>query len=99
VALDNPIEGDIDSASRVPPAYPWAPSLDHEETNMADPQRQWNTAKDWFLVTIPLAIVMPAVVFLVLRWAGQADFAVEGAIVSAGVVIGTAILRTFRNRE
>ena len=65
---------------------------------MTDPQRQWNTAKDWFL-TIPLAIGLAAVVFLVLTWVGEADFAVQGAIVAAGAIIGTAILRTFRDRK
>jgi hypothetical protein len=69
---------------------------------MTDPQRQRNTAKAWFL-RILVAIGAPAVVFLILKWAGQADFAVEGAIVSAcgiiSVVILPAILRTFRNRK
>jgi hypothetical protein len=69
---------------------------------MTDLQHQRITARDWFL-TILFAIGAAAVVFLVLKWAGQADFAVEGAIVSAGSIIGTAILTpilgTFRNKK
>ena len=60
------------------------------------------TAIEWFL-RILVTIGVPAVVFLVLKWAGQADFAVEGAIVSAcgiiTVVSVPAIVRTSRNRK
>ncbi len=60
------------------------------------------TAIEWFL-RILVAIGVPVVMFLVLKWAGQAEFAVEGAIVSACVIITVVIvapiLRTFRTRK
>jgi hypothetical protein len=60
------------------------------------------TAIEWFL-RILVAIGVPAVVFLVLRWAGQAEFALEGAIVSAcgliTVVILSPILRARRKKS
>jgi hypothetical protein len=68
---------------------------------MTDPQRQRNTAEHWFL-RILVAIGVPAVVFLVLKWTGQAEFAIEGAIVSAcgiiTVVILSPILRARRRK-
>ena len=59
------------------------------------------TAIEWFL-RILVAIGVPAVVFLVLRWAGQAEFALEVAIGSAcgiiTVVILSPILRARRKK-
>ena len=58
---------------------------------MTDPHRQRITAEHWFL-RILVAIGLPAVVFLILKWVGQAEFAVEGAIVSACAIITVVIL-------
>jgi hypothetical protein len=49
------------------------------------------TAIEWFL-RILVAIGLPVVVFLVLKWAGQADLALGGAIVSACAIITVVIV-------
>jgi len=58
------------------------------------------TAIEWFL-RILVVLGVPVVVVLVLKWAGQAEFAVEGAGVALfgliAVVLLPAVLRTFRN--
>ena len=69
---------------------------------MTDLQHRRITATEWFL-RILVAIGVPVVVFLVLKWAGPEAFALDGAIVAAcgiiTVVIISPIVRTFRNRK